>query len=479
MRREPWRVAGELRADLCVLGAGAGGLSVAAGAAQMGAAVVLVEPGRMGGDCLNTGCVPSKALLAAAHAAQAVRGAGRFGIMAAPPSTDLSGLRTHVHGAIAAIAPHDSEERFSALGVTVLRAPGRFLDPGLVEAGGERVRARRFVIATGSSPLVPAIPGLAGLPCLTNEDVFALAVLPTRLLVLGGGPMGLEMAQAFRRLGAAVTVVQRGRILPRDEPEAAAVLRDVLLREGVTLHEQAEVVAASGGPGLVRLELAGGAVVEGSHLLLAAGRRAALDGLGLGEAGIRTHADGIVVDAGMRTTNRRVFAVGDVTGGPRFTHAAAQQAGIVLRRALFSLPARLDDAALPWVTFTDPEAAQVGLTEAAARAAGRTVTIVGAPLSGNDRAVCDGTAEGFVKLVLGRRGRLLGATVVAPRAGEIAAACGLAIQNRLGARALAAAVPAYPTTWDALRRAAAQAYAPTLFGPTTRRIVGLIQRLIP
>lgn len=479
MRREPWRDGAELRADLCILGAGAGGLSVAAGAAQMGAAVVLVEPGPMGGDCLNTGCVPSKALLAAAHAAQAVRGAGRFGIAAPAPVVHAPGLRAHVRGAIAAIAPHDSEERFAALGVTVLRARGRFLDPRRVQAGGEVVRARRFVVATGSAPRVPPVPGLAGLPFLTNEDIFALEAVPDSLLVLGGGPVGLEMAQAFRRLGAAVTVVQRGRILPRDEPESAAVLRGALLREGIVLHEHAEVLAASQEAGMLRLHMAGGAAAEGTRLLLAAGRRATLEGLGLEEAGIRTHADGIVVDRGMRTSNRRVFAVGDVTGGPRFTHAAAQQAGIVLRRALFGLPARLDGAALPWVTFTEPEVAQVGLTEAAARSAGHAVTVLVEPLAANDRAVCEGATEGHVKLVLGRRGRLLGAAVVAPRAGEIVAACGLAIQNRLGARALAGALPPYPTTWDALRRAASQAYAPTLFGARVRRVVGLLQRWLP
>ena len=480
--RRPVLRDGVLQADLCIIGAGSGGLSVAAGAAQMGAAVVLVEKHWMGGDCLNTGCVPSKALLAAAHAAQAVRSGARFGVNGHEPAVDFARVHAHVHGVIAAIAPHDSVERFEGLGVTVLQAEARFTGPEEVMAGETRIRARRFVVATGSSPAIPPVPGLAETPYLTNETVFGLTERPDHLLVLGGGPIGVEMAQAFRRLGAAVTLVERGAILPKDEPEAVAILRARLLAEGIALHEQAEVVAARRGANGVELDLrgeAGPVVLRGTHLLVAAGRRPNMAGLGLDAAGIATTPRGITVDAGLRSTNRRVFAIGDVAGGPQFTHIAGYHAGIVIRNALFGLPAKVDYAALPWVTYADPELAHVGLTEAAARQAGHDVSILMQPLSGNDRAQAEGETEGLAKIVLGRRGRILGATLVAPRAGEMIGMWGLAIQRRLKIGAIASSLAPYPTMAEISKRAAGGFYTPTLFGPRTRRLVGLVQRLLP
>ncbi|MCS6892678.1 MAG: FAD-dependent oxidoreductase [Rhodovarius sp.] len=478
--RRPVLRQGMLWADLCVIGAGAGGLSVAAGAAQMGAAVVLIERGRMGGECLHSGCIPSKALLAAAHAAAAQRAAGRFGIAPAEPVIDWPALRRHLQGVIAAIAPHDSAERFTGLGVTVLSGTARFIAPDRVEAAGLVIRARRFVIATGSSPALPALPGLETVPFLTNETLFDLPERPAHLLVLGGGPMGVEMAQAFRRLGAEVTLLARRRILPRDEPEAGALLRQVLMREGVRVMEGAEPQAvAPGDGGGVRLRLADGQHIAASHLLLATGRRPNIAGLGLDAAGIATTPRGIVVDGGMRTSNRRVFAVGDVTGGPAFTHVAAEQAGVVLRRALFGLPARLDLSALPWVTFTAPEVAHAGLTEAAARAAGWRVQVATAALAANDRAQAERCTEGMAKLVLGPGGRILGATLIAPHAGEMIGLFCLAIRERLPARRLAAWLAPYPTMAEIGKRAAATHLAPLLFGAGTRRLVGLIQRLLP
>ena len=480
--RRPVLRDGVLRADLCVIGAGSGGLSVAAGAVQMGASVVLIEKHRMGGDCLNTGCVPSKALLAAAHAAHAARSGGPFGIGAHEAAVDFRRVHAHVHGVIAAIAPHDSVERFERLGVTVIQAAARFAGAAEVEAGGQRIRARRFVVATGSSPAVPPVPGLAGLPFLTNETVFALAERPDHLLVLGGGPIGVEMAQAFRRLGAGVTLVERGAILPKDEPEAVGIVRARLLREGVALREGVEVAAARRAAEGIELELrgeGGAATLRGSHLLVAAGRRPNLAGLGLEAAGIAATARGITVDARLRTSNRRAFAVGDVAGGPQFTHVAGYHAGIVIRNALFGLPAKVDYAALPWVTYVDPELAHVGLTEATAREAGHQVTILLQPLSGNDRAQAERETEGLVKVVLGRRGRILGATIVAPRAGEMIGIWGLAIQRRLSIGAIASSLAPYPTLSEASKRAAGAFYTPTLYGPRTRRLVGLIQRLLP
>ncbi|PWS34665.1 dihydrolipoamide dehydrogenase [Falsiroseomonas bella] len=470
---------GVLHADLCVIGAGSGGLSVAAGAVQMGASVVLIEKHRMGGDCLNTGCVPSKALLAAAHAAQVVRSSGRFGVNGHEPAVEFAKVHAHVHGVIAAIAPHDSVERFEGLGVTVIRAAARFTGPQEVEAGDQRIRARRFIVATGSSAAVPPVPGLAETPYLTNESVFDLTDRPDHLLVLGGGPIGIEMAQAFRRLGAQVTVLERAGILPKDEPEAVAILRTVLRREGIVLHEGAQIAAVRRAANGVEVELGDGTRIAGSHLLVAAGRRPNLQGLGLEQAGIATTPRGITVDAGLRTTNRRVFAIGDVAGGPQFTHIAGYHAGIVIRNALFGLPAKVDYAALPWVTYADPELAHVGLTEAEARTAGHPVTILGQDLAGNDRAQAEAATEGLIKVVLGKGGRILGATIVAPRAGEMIGLWGLAIQKRLKIGAIACSLAPYPTMSEISKRAAGGFYTPTLFGSRTRRLVGLIQRFLP
>ncbi|MGG5890351.1 dihydrolipoyl dehydrogenase family protein [Falsiroseomonas sp. HC035] len=477
--RRPELRGGALHADLCIIGAGSAGLSVAAGAVQMGASVVLVEKHLMGGDCLNTGCVPSKALLAAAHAASAVREGGRFGVNGHEPAIDFAAIHAHVHGVIAAIAPHDSVERFEGLGVTVLRSAAHFTGPEELEAGGQRIRARRFILATGSSAAVPPVPGLADVPFLTNETIFGLTDRPNHLVVLGGGPIGVEMAQAFRRLGAAVTLVEREHILPKDEPEAVAILRAALLREGIALEEKAAVTRIDRAGNGVELTLEGRPPIQGSHLLVAAGRKPNIVGLGLEAAGIEATPRGITVDAGLRTSNRRVFAIGDVAGGPQFTHVAGYHAGLVIRAALFGLPVKTDYAALPWVTYADPELAHVGLTEAEARQAGHRVSLLTRPLSGNDRAQAEAATEGLIKVVLGRRGRILGATIVAPRAGEMIGMWGLAIQKKLGIGAIAASLAPYPTMSEISKRAAGGYYTPSLFGPRTRRLVGLIQRVLP
>jgi pyruvate/2-oxoglutarate dehydrogenase complex dihydrolipoamide dehydrogenase (E3) component len=464
-----------IRTDLCVIGAGSAGLSVAAGASRMGASVVLIEKGRMGGDCLNYGCVPSKALLAAAHAAQGVREAGRFGIAAAEPGVDLARVRDHVREVIAAIAPNDSVERFEGLGVRVIRAEARFSGPDEVRAGECVVRARRTVVATGSAPLVPPIPGIAEVAFFTNETIFDNAELPAHLLVIGGGPIGLELAQAYRRLGAPVTVVEMARLLARDDPEIAAVAVARLREDGVIVHETTRVAAVertAGGLALV-CERDGETVrIEGSHLLVAAGRRAVVDGLGLEEAGIAYTWQGITVDSGLRTSNRKVFAIGDVAGPYRFTHMAAYQAGIVLRRALFRVPARVDYRAVPWVTFTDPEVAQVGLTEAEALDRHRgDCRVVRWRFADNDRAQAERRTEGLVKVVATRRGRVLGAAIVGAHAGELILPWALMIDRRLGIAAMASLIAPYPTLGEAGKRAAGAWFAPSLFSERTRRLV--------
>jgi pyruvate/2-oxoglutarate dehydrogenase complex dihydrolipoamide dehydrogenase (E3) component len=482
--RRPQLRNGTLHADLCVIGAGSGGLSVAAGAVQMGASVVLVERGRMGGECLHTGCVPSKALIAAAAAAQAAREAARFGVDLPEPAVDAARVRAHVQEVIATLAPHDSAERFEALGCTVIRAAAAFTGPREAVAGGQPIRARRFVIATGSRAAVPPIPGLSALPFLTNETLFDLAERPAHLLVLGGGPLGVEMAQAFRRLGSAVTLLERASLLPREEPEAAALIRAALRREGVAVEEGAAVAAANPAPEDegVELEFDQDGLrrsLRGSHLLVATGRMPNTEGLGLELAGIAHTPRGITVDARMRTTNRRVFALGDVTGGPLTTHAAGAQAGVVLRNALFAFPGKRDDRAMPRVTFADPELAQVGMTEAEARKAGEAVTVLCEPLAHNDRAQAERAPEGLAKIVLGGAGRVLGATLVAPRAGEMIGLWALAVQQGLRIGAVARLVLPYPTLSEISKRAAAHFYTPSLFGPRTRWLVGLLQRLLP
>jgi pyruvate/2-oxoglutarate dehydrogenase complex dihydrolipoamide dehydrogenase (E3) component len=478
--RRPVLRDGVLHTDLCVIGAGSGGLSVAAGAVQMGASVVLVERHRMGGDCLNTGCVPSKALLAAAHVAHAMREAARFGIAAHQPAVDFARVHAHVHGVIGAIAPHDSVARFEGLGVTVLLGSARFTSPREVVVGAQRIRARRFVVATGAGPAVPALDGLDQVPFLTNESIFDLTELPRHLIVLGGGPIGIEMAQAFRRLGARVTVLARSEILRKDEPEAVAVVRAALLAEGVELREHTDAASVAPDEAGVRVLLDGADdALVGSHLLVAIGRRPSLDGLGLAAAGVATTPQGVTVDAGLRSSNHRVFAIGDVAGGPQFTHIAGYHAGVVLRRALFGLPARVGYAALPWVTCTDPELAHVGLTETVAGAAGHQVQVLLQSLEGNDRAQAERDTAGLIKVVLGKRGRILGATIVGPHAGEMIGLWGLAIQQDLKIGAIASAILPYPTVSEISKRAAGGFYTSSLFSARTRWIVGLIQRWLP
>ena len=467
-----------LDVDICVIGAGTGGLVVAAGSSQLGQKTVLIESDRMGGDCLNTGCVPSKALLAAARAATEWKRASAFGLEQALPAIDFAKVRRHVQGVISAIAPNDSQERFTGLGVTVLRKMARFTAPNEVQAGDTRIRARRFVIATGSAPFIPPIPGLAGLPYLTNETIFDLETLPHHLLIVGGGPIGCELAQAFRRFGAAVSVVEMGTILPKDDPEAVSVVRKALLAEGIALIEGHSVTAASLSADGIAIEIEKDGSrrrLEGSHLLVAAGRRPRVADLGLEQAGVAFSDKGIAVDRRLRTSNRRIYAVGDVTGGPQFTHLAAYHAGIVIRNALFRLPAKANTAALPWVTFTDPELAHVGLHEAQARALG-PIRILRWPLSENDRAQAEHRHDGFIKIVTNGQGRILGADIVGPSAGELIHLWTLAVSQGMKIGAVAGMIAPYPTLAEIGKRAAGNYFLPKLFGPGTKRLVRFLAR---
>lgn len=467
--------------DICVIGAGSGGLTVAAGAAQMGARVVLVERGRMGGDCLNYGCVPSKALIAAAQVAQAVRGAGRFGVHAGQAVVDHAAVHDHIQGVIAAIAPHDSVERFEGLGVRVIAASARFTSPSTVIAGDAEISAKRFVVAVGSSPMVPPIPGIDGVPYLTNETIFNNLAPIGHLIVIGGGPIGMEIAQAHRRLGAAVTVLEASKALANDDPELADVVKRQVVREGLVLHEGVEIrgVAKAGDGIAVAVTPRDGPEtrIEGTHLLVATGRAPNLDGLGLEAAGIDYSRRGIEVDARLRTSNRRVFAIGDAVAGYRFTHIAGYHAGIVIRNALFRLPSKVDYRAVPWVTYTAPELANVGLTEDEARRKHGTIRVLRSAFAENDRAQTERDTDGALKVITTARGVVVGAAMVGRHAGEAIQLWCLAIAKGMKIKDVAGLILPYPTLGEINKRAAGSFFTPTLFGECTRRLVRLLLRL--
>jgi pyruvate/2-oxoglutarate dehydrogenase complex dihydrolipoamide dehydrogenase (E3) component len=465
--------------DLAVIGAGAAGLSVTAVAAQLGLHVVLIERDRMGGDCLNFGCVPSKALLAASHAAEAARGASRFGIRLPEPGVDWDAVREHVQGVITAIAPTDSEARFRSLGAAVLLGEARFVAQDALSVDGRRITARRIIIAAGSTAAVPPIPGLDRVPHLTNTTLFDAVEHPDHLLILGGGPIGLEMADAFAGLGSRVTVVEAATIAGKEDPELVAPLRDALAARGVMLLEGAKVASVEPGPTLV---LADGRRIAGSHLLVAVGRRPNLEALDLSAGNVRASQAGIATDRGLRSlTNRRVYAVGDIADpqgiGPRaFTHVGSYHAGIVVRRALFRLPARIDYAALPRVTYTNPELAQVGMTEAEASAGGHKVAVLRWPMAENDRAVAERDTAGLVKLVVASN-RVVGAGILAPNAGEMISLWALAIARRVRLGVLASLIIPYPTRSEGGKRAAGNLFTSHLFAPRTTWLVRLLARL--
>ena len=468
---------GVAKADLCVIGGGSGGLSVAAGAAQMGAKVVLFEGGRMGGDCLNYGCVPSKALLAAAKAAKAAGGNAQMGV-GGDATVDFAAVKKHVSQVIAGIAPHDSPERFRGLGVEVVEDYARFTSPTRVEGGGVVVEAKYTVVSTGSSAFIPPIPGLDKTPFHTNETIFEDTTLPKHLIVIGGGPIGVEMAQAHRRLGAKVTLIEAApSIMIRDDKALVGILRQRLLDEGITVVEGAGVTAVSGRKRNISVDVDGHGSVAGSHLLVAVGRRPNLDRLDLEAAGIKTERGAIVTDRRLRTSNRRVFAIGDAAGRQQFTHVAGYHAGIVIRNALFRLPARIDDRAVPWVTYTDPELAHVGLTGAEAESRGIATTRVEAGLAENDRARAELRTEGKVVALTDKRGRILGASILAPGAGEMIQAWILAVATGQKIGAMASVISPYPTMGEASKRAAGAYFTPALFSERTRRLVRLLLKL--
>ena len=474
----------DLSCDLCVIGAGSGGLSVASAAAQLGSSVILIEKHKMGGDCLNYGCVPSKAMIAAGKRAHAMRTSGPFGIAPVAPSIDPSAVNDHVRSVIAAIAPNDSVERFTGLGVRVIQAAGRFIDKTTVVAGDHRIKARRFIIATGSSPVVPLIPDLNSVPYFTNETLFDNRARIGHLIIIGAGPIGMEMAQAHHRLGAEVTVVDGGMALSKDDPELSAIVLKALRGEGIVIREGVKVERVTPGAGQtqgrVRVHIIDSgqpSVIEGTHLLVAAGRAPNVANLGLEAAGIKFDKRGIEVNAKLVTSNRKVFAIGDVTGGFQFTHMANYHAGIVIRRALFRMPAKVQTNHVPWVTYTEPELAHIGLTEEAARKANIKVRVFRWPYHENDRAQAERETEGLIKVVTDRSGKILGATIAGLHAGEVIQMWSLAISQGMNIRTMTQWISPYPTISEISKRVAFGYYSGAASSPLVKAVLRWVRKL--
>jgi pyruvate/2-oxoglutarate dehydrogenase complex dihydrolipoamide dehydrogenase (E3) component len=471
----------KLKADLIVIGGGSGGLSAAAGAAMLGLNVILYEKAEMGGDCLNYGCVPSKALLTTAKYAQSARESAKFGVSVSEPNVNWEQVKAHVQKAIDTIAPVDSQERFEGLGVTVIREHAKFQDRKTVISATTEATARRIIVATGSTAFVPPIPGLSETPFITNETVFSLPEQPKHLIILGGGPIGMEMAQAFHRLGSEVTVIEMGRAMARADSDHAKIAVDAIREEGVAILEGHKAVKVTGRDGAVSVETEsedGTATVAGTHLLVAVGRRAMLDGLDLEAGGVDYDRSGIQASDKLRSvSNPRVWALGDIAGQGQFTHLAGWHASVFTRRALFKQGSKASDLPLPSVTYVAPEVAQVGLTEAEAREQyGDSVTTSSFPFHENDRAIAEGKTLGEAKLII-RKGKLLGASIVGDGAGDIIQIVGYGMSNKLGVQSLTNFISPYPTRSEIVKRAASAHFTPTVFGKASRTLVGLLQRI--
>jgi pyruvate/2-oxoglutarate dehydrogenase complex dihydrolipoamide dehydrogenase (E3) component len=462
--------------DVLVVGAGTAGLVTAAATAGLGARVALVERGRMGGDCLNTGCVPSKALISSARLVARMRRATEWGLEAADPRFSFEKVFARMRQRREKIAPHDSQERLEAAGVDVFRGSAKFISPREVAVGDRRLAAKRFVIATGGRPALPPVEGLSEVPFFTNETVFdELGSRPDRLAILGGGPVGCELGQVFARLDVKVTILQRAdRILEREDRDASDVVRQSLEADGVRIASSADVRRVARAGGAVRLELAGGETIEAEALLVGSGRAPNLEGLGLDEAGVAYTKRGITVDSSLRTSQRHIYAAGDVAGLGQFTHLAEQHARTIVRNILVPWPkARADRSLLPWCTYTDPELARVGLSEEEARRQGTAVDVFRFELSDLDRAIVESEEKGFVKILTAKgKDQILGATIVSERAGDVIAEIVLAMQARVGLSTISATIHAYPTFAE-LNRRAADAKVRSRLTPFARRLLAL------
>ncbi|WP_296428160.1 FAD-dependent oxidoreductase [Yoonia sp.] len=469
-----------IKTDICIIGGGSGGLSIAAGAVQMGAKVVLIEGHKMGGDCLNYGCVPSKALIASAKQAYAMSHGAQLGVAEVTPKVDYAAAKDHVADVIATIAPLDSVARFEGLGVHVIEEFGRFISPTEVQAGDTIIEARRFVVATGSGPFVPPIPGLDGVKYYTNEDIFDLREKPKHLIVIGGGPIGMEMAQAHQRLGCNVTVIEGMKAFGKDDPEMAGIVLENLRAEGINIVEEAQAEKISGKDALITVHTAKGDFT-GSHLLMAVGRKVNTEKLDLDAGGIAHDRSGLKVGANLRSiTNKKVYAAGDVAGGLQFTHVAGYHAGVLIRSMLFGLPSRQRTDHIPWATYTDPELAQVGLTEAQAQTKfGARLEVVRFEFHHNDRLIAERKTKGLIKVMV-VKGRPVGVSIAGHLAGELIGMWAMAIANNMKMSAIANTVLPYPTVSEVNKRVAGAYFSPRLFhSDTVKKVVGLVQRWLP
>ncbi|MEA3440522.1 MAG: FAD-dependent oxidoreductase [Chloroflexota bacterium] len=465
--------------DLVIIGGGSAGLTAAGFACQFGARVAIVEVNRIGGDCTWTGCVPSKTLLKAARVAHEMRTADRYGLQSVEPQIDLKAIMAHVHAVVQEIYREESPEALRAEGIDVFLGAARFLDPHTLAAGEITLKARNFLIATGAHPLTPPIEGIEDVDYLTYEDIWDLEVLPRHLMVLGAGPVGCEMAQAFRRLGAGVTLIERlDRVLPRDDPAASQVLSQAFIDEGIDIHCGMKIERAWQDGDGIHLS-AGEEELVGDTLLVAVGRRPNVAGLGLENAGVTYSADGIHVDDYLRTSQRHIYAAGDCTGGDQFTHYAGWQAVMAARNALLPGASRGVTDHVPWATFTDPEVAQAGLTEAQARDQfSDDVEICQWQMEKVDRARTEGDEGGFMKLVYKKDGTLLGVTIVAGRAGEMIHEWIVALESGMKAGDLSNALHIYPTYATASMQAAAAIRVDQLLNGMSGRIIHSLARVL-
>lgn len=467
-----------LNADLVVIGAGSAGLSAAAGVAMLGLNVVLYEQHKMGGDCLNYGCVPSKALLSAAKAVSDIRQASKYGVTVSDIKIEWNQVKEHIEKAIKTIEPVDSQERFEGLGVTVIRESASFKDPETVVSKSTTTRAKRIVIATGSRASIPPIDGIETVPYLTNVTIFSIDEIPKHLVILGGGPIGIEMAQAFVRLGSDVTIVDLANILPRSDQDHVKIVSESLQNEGVEIIENQLVKKVSGDKASVSVWLNGRKdPIKGSHLLVATGRQAVLDGLDL-EAGRVDHdSTAIKVSDSLRSkSNPRVWALGDVAGQGQFTHLAGWHASVFVRRAYFKQSVTASSLPLPAVTYVQPEIAQVGLTESSALEKFKNVSTSIFPFGENDRAIAEGKTVGEVKLVISK-GHVIGASVIGEGAGDIVQLIALAMSNKLRVQALTNYISPYPTRAEAVKRAASAHFTDFVFGSRMKRLVSILNRI--
>jgi len=469
------------RYDLAVIGGGTAGLVSAAVSAGIGARTALIEQHRLGGECLWTGCVPSKAIIRSASVLHALRHAADYGIETDGGRADFARVMERVHAIIARIEPHDSPERFRSLGVDVIQGRARFLSPEQAEVAGRRVHAKRWILATGSRTAIPPVAGLEDAGYLTHETLWALRALPESLLVMGAGPIGIEMAQAFARLGSHVTVVGPvGQVLPREDPEIAAVLHRQLQREGITLLLGVRVTRIRVEDGVKVATVSSPAdetEIRTAEILVATGRRPNVEGMGLDAIGVETSEKGVLVDASLRTSAHNAWAAGDVVGPYRFTHVADYQARIAAPNALFPVRRKVDYRVVPWCTYTEPEVARVGLTEAEARDEwGGRASVFQYQHDSLDRALCDGEPDGLTKIVLDPRGRIVGAHVVGPRAGETIHEAVLAVRHRLKLSDLSGMIHVYPTYPESLKRTADAYLRAKYSGGLARRAAGLAVR---